>query len=367
MRKRIILILAVLIINIMTFAQHRHGPKVAPLLQDMMNESYLPYIIKTSAEIGVFELLNGNSMAATEISDALKTKEKVTDALLGVLNATGIIDYNNGTYSLSQTASGYLVSSSPENQITWLNENTPVPAGEMAGLKSALSVKKQKPEKNNPSMSMWQNKENLVKMKSRMAGQIKNVTGFFESLPEFKECRKMMDYAGSIGYYSMAILDKNLKLQAHVYDLPVVCDIALEVQQDEKNFNRIRFHGFDIRNNDPIGEGYDLFFVSNALYGQRTKEQLVKFFTQANKSMEMGGVIVSNHWMSNNESEGYLSMTVTELENSFSGRPVHYLEEEILKQVLIETGFDNFTIKITDEDAPKPRLLIAARKVKDLN
>ena len=175
-----------------------------------------------------------------------------------------------------------------------------------------------------------------------------------------------MDYAGNIGYYSLAVLDKNPKLKAHVYDVPAVCEIAGEIQKEEKSFDRVTFHPYDWNKDKTFGDGYDLFFVSNCLYGVRSKEQLVKFFTQVNNSMEMGGVVVSNHWMSNHESAGYLSMTITELQNSIGGRPVHYLEEETLKQVLKETGFDNFTIKVTDKDAAKPRLLIAARKVKDL-
>lgn len=176
----------------------------------------------------------------------------------------------------------------------------------------------------------------------------------------------MIDYAGSIGYYTMPLLDKNPQLEAHVYDLPEVCEIAREVQQEEKHFDRVTFHGFDMRSNDPVGNGYDLFFVSNALYGQRTKEELIEFFTKANKSMQMGGVLVSNHRTSQRGHEDYLNLTIAELTRSLQGRPVHFIELETLKGALLEAGFGNMTITITKEETPTPSLLLAARKVKEI-
>ncbi len=365
--KKIIILLSILAINMTLYAQpHYHKQTKSRVLNNMINDSYLPYIIKVSAEVGIFELLNDKSMTVTEVTEALQTQKRVTDALLGVLNASSILDYKDGKYSLSETALKYLVASSEDNEIHWLNENIAMPSGEIAELKEVLTGKRQAPKNTKKSRSNWQNKESLIQMKDYFKKSSGEIVDFFETLPEFSQSKKMMDYAGSVGYFAMAILDRNKNLKAEVYDLPVVCDIAKEIQKDEKNFDRVSFHGFDIRNNDPIGSGYDLFFASNALYAQRTKEQLVQFFTQANKSMEIGGVIVSNHWKSNHESKAYLAMTVEELLLSYTGRPVHYIEEDILKQVLHETGFDNFTVKVLNEDAVKPRLLIAARKVKNL-
>ncbi|MDD3063373.1 MAG: methyltransferase [Massilibacteroides sp.] len=377
MKKKIVIFFALLATSMGMWAQRPNASSrnmVPPLLQDMMNKSYLPYIIKMSAEAGVFDALRDKTLTVTEFSEMLKTREVVSDALLGVLVAAELINYNDGKYSLSQTASDYLVAQSPKSQLVWLNENAPMPFREMTGLKEALFGVKKKTdkgeemnEKENSSIGMWQDKEKLIATKNQRLKdkQTQIIIDFLESLPEFDNCRKMIDYAGSIGYYSMAILNKNSALKAYVYDLPEVCEIALDVQKDEKNFNRVTFCPFDMRKDNSFGEGYDLFFVSNALYGNRTKEKLVDFFKKANQSMKMDGVLVSNHWMIQH-GKNYVSTTITELKNSFSGRPVHYIEEEILKQVLAETGFDNYTVKIIDEQAAKPRLLIAARKVKNL-
>jgi predicted O-methyltransferase YrrM len=336
-------------------------------INKILNMSYLPHIINTSVEAGIFEALNGASLSSLELAEKLNLKEQVTDALLIVLDAAKLIQYNDGKYSLTLETAKNLLASEPNNQIDFLSANTAVVNGPLKNLKTALSGETPKSSPQKQSFSNWQQKAFLISRKNSVnTNEGPVITDFITALPEFKDDRKMIDYAGSIGYYTMPLLDKNPKLEAHVYDLPEVCEIAREVQKEETHFDRVTFHGFDMRSNDSVGSGYDLFFVSNALYGQRTKEELLKFFTKANKSMQMGGVLVSNHRTNQRSHENYLNLTIAELTRSLQGRPVHFIELETLKAALLEAGFDNMTIKITNEATATPSLLLAARKVKEL-
>jgi len=344
--------------------------KTEPFVKDLLSNCYLPFIVNTVAELGFFEVLEKQPLTAKDVSTNLRTKERVTEACLEVLKTAKLLNFSNGKFGLTTNATKYLLKSSGQNQLEQLKDNNITVSRPMAELKAALLGNNSKSEAStsptgSTKTSPWQNKENLIAIKNRMkSGQIEAVTSFMESLPEFSTCRKMMDCAGSIGYYSFGILEKNPNLTAHVYDLPQVCSIALEVQKDEKDFNRVSFHGFDLQKNESIGEGYDLFFVSNALYGQRSKEQLVAFFKRANKAMVMGGVLVSNHWTTLDTKEGSMGVVISDLLSSFSGRPVHSINEDLLKEALIEAGFDGFTAKLSDSTAAKPVLLLAARKVR---
>jgi len=343
--------------------RRQHFAPDAPIVK-IVNMSQLPYIVNTAVEIGVFEALDGKSLTVKEITEALKTRQSVTNALLIVLDAADLLDFNHGKYSLSPAAASSLVESADGNQIDWLSKNVVSGTGPMEDLKASLTGKLERPQPHHGAGSAWSQKEWLIASKKRVKEGRQTAPEFIESLPEFDNFRKMIDFAGSIGYYSFPLLDKNPKLKAYVYDLPNVCEIGREVQKDEKNYDRATFCGFDMRNNDPIGEGYDLFFVSNVLYGQRSKEELVDFFKKANKAMVKGGVLVSNHWTNNRRNDGYLSFTISTLQQSLHGRPVHFIQENILKEALKEAGFDNFTVKITNKEAANPVLLIAARKVK---
>ncbi len=369
MKKGIILFLSLFFSGMIVSAQKINKPnrqKRSPVIQDIMNRSYLPYIVNTSVEIGVFDVLDGKSLTVKEITEELELKQTVTNALLIVLDAAGLLDFNHGKYSLSQAAASSLVTSAEGNQIDWLRKNAVTVTGPIVDLKAALTGKPEEKPSYHGTGSTWSQKEWLIASKKRVKEGPQTIPHFIESLPEFSKCRKMIDFAGSIGYYTFPLLDKNPKLEAYVYDLPNVCEIGRQVQKDEKNFDRVTFCGFDMGNNDPIGYGYDLFFISNALYGQRTKEELVELFKQANKSMAVGGVFVSNHWTNQRSNDRYLSFTISTLAQSLHGRPVHFIEENILKEALTETGFDNFTIKRTNNDAPNPMLLLAARKIRDL-
>lgn len=341
----------------------KHFAPDEPIVK-IVNTSYMSYIVNAAVEIGLFETLEGKSLTVKEIAEELKTKQSVTNALLIVLDAADLLEFNSGKYSLSKAAASSLLESADGNQIDRLNENAVSPNNSMQDLKAALTGQSGEKPPYHGTGSTWSQKEWLIASKKRVKEGPQTAPDFIESLPEFSGFRKMIDFAGSIGYYSFPLLEKNKKLKAYVYDLPNVCEIGREVQKDEKNYDRLTFCGFNMRNNDPIGEGYDLFFVSNVLYGQRTKEELVEFFNKANKAMIKGGVLVSNHWTNNCNNDAYLSFTISALQQSLQGRPVHFIEEDILKEALKEAGFDNFTVKITSNDAANPVLLIAARKVK---
>ena len=370
MKKIILLLICTISISSFDlFAQNKNSGRLRhftpndPIVK-IVNTSYMSYIVNTAVEIGLFDVLDGKSLNVTEITEKLETKQSVTNALLIVLDAAGLLEFNTGQYSLSPTAASSLVESSGDNRIDWLSKNAVSGNKPMENLKAALTGELERPQSHHGTGSAWSQKEWLIASKKRTEEGPQTVPDFIESLPEFGKFRKMIDFAGSIGYYSFPLLDKNPKLKAYVYDLPNVCEIGREVQKDEENFDRVTFCSFDMRNNDPIGEGYDLFFVSNVLYGQRTKEELVTFFKKANKAMEKGGVLVSNHWTNNRSNDGYLSFTISALQQSLNGRPVHFVEEDTLKEALAESGFDNFTVKRTNNDAANPVLLLAARKIK---
>lgn len=370
-----LLILIAMVLSTKASAQEKSEEKnrvrkeYVPFINDLLSGGYLPFIVNTTAGMGFFEVLEEGALAVPDIVSRLKTKEIVTEACLEVLRAARLLSLDDGKYALTSNASKYLLKSSPLNQLEQLNNNNLKVSSPLANLKDALlgeQVKIESGGKAGNGLSQWQDKKQLVAMRNRIKTHLGSTVSFVQSLPEFSKCRKMMDFAGSIGYYSFGILDVNPYLKVYVYDLPQVCDIAVEVQKGEKNFDRISFHGFDMRKEDAFGDGYDLFFVSNALYGQRLKGQLISFFKKANRAMVKGGVLVSNHWTTIISNEGAVGATISDLISSFHGRPVHSIDKNVLEEALKEAGFDNFTIELSDQETAKPVLLLAARKVRNV-
>ncbi|MEA3505514.1 MAG: methyltransferase type 12, partial [Bacteroidota bacterium] len=66
---------------------------------------------------------------------------------------------------------------------------------------------------------MWSTEESIKDVEQgSKAGAIQNVVNFVKEIPEFKQAKKMCDFAGNSGYYSFSFLNENKNLYASVYD-----------------------------------------------------------------------------------------------------------------------------------------------------
>ncbi len=329
-------------------------------LNNLLYISYVPKVINAAIEINLFEELSRNDLALDAIVTKLRIDKAVTEALLKVLEKVGLVAMENDTYGLTVLAEEYLVKSSEACQLNAIQQFN----GSNGPFDYIIqALKGEMPEFDG---KMWNTKEASINMEQGMkAGGLQGVLKFVKNLPEFASCTKMCDLAGNIGYFSYAFLHENLNLKAHVYDLPEVCENAKELKRNEKDFSRVSYHGFNMKNNDDFGEGYDLFFVSHYLYEYGAKGKLVDFLKRVNKSMKSGGVFVSNHICDkaiDNESE--LTLALVELHTRALGYPTHQLSEFEMKDALTKAGFGNFTVQQPDSSYGFPSLLLSAKKIK---
>ncbi len=340
-------------------------------LNNLLYISYVPKVINAAIEIKLFEALSKNDFSLTylpsdftldAIATNLGTEEKVAEALLNVLEKISLVSITNNTYSLTVLAEEYLVQSSEACQINAIQQFNGS-SGPFDYIVQAL--KGEMPEFDG---KMWDTKEASINMEQGMkAGGLQGVLKFVKSLPEFASCTKMCDLAGNVGYFSYAFLNENKDLKAHVYDLPEVCENAKELKQNEPDFNRVTYHGFNMKKGDDFGEGYDLFFISHFLYEYGSKGELVDFLKRVNQSMKPGGIFVSNHLCDkamNKETE--LTLALVELQTRIMGYPTHQLPERLLKKALTKAGFGDFKIQQPDGIYAFPTLLLSARKINNI-
>ncbi|MFA5419066.1 MAG: methyltransferase dimerization domain-containing protein [Bacteroidales bacterium] len=198
-------------------------------INDLMYKSYLPKIINTAIDVNLFETLSGEKLSLNEISEKLQTDKPVTEALLEVLTAIDFIEKTGEKYSLTPLSEEYLVQKSEANQLHDVKGYSGS-SGPFDNLQAVL-----KGEKTVFNSDMWSSKEAVMGMQQGViAGSIQNVVSFVKEIPGFDSCIKMCDFAGSIGYYSFALLEENKNLHSHVYDLPVVCELAKEIKKKFK-------------------------------------------------------------------------------------------------------------------------------------
>ncbi len=300
-------------------------------------------------------------MDLTELSRKLKTVENVTEAFLDVLIAVDLIKKKEEKYSLLQTANDFFLDASKANIVNVV-KGFSGSAGLFDNLKEVLH--------DGPPLfndRMWTGADIIANMEQQQyGGAIQNVLAFIKTIPEFTTCKKMCDFAGSVGYFSFEFIQENPQIESHVYDLPEVCRLAKEIKKEEEYYHRVTYHDFDMASNGSFGSGYDLFFSSHFLYKQNAEQTLTEFFQRVNQALNPGGLFVSNHITSPADGENDITLSIIELITRCVGYPTHQLPEIDLKKALEKAGFGEFRTKYLADQAPYPTLLLSAVKITDI-
>ncbi|WP_421919417.1 methyltransferase family protein [Marinifilum sp.] len=330
-------------------------------INNLVYRSYLPNIISAAIDIGVFDELRYKPMSCAQITDVCGADERIMDALLEVLLALTYLEKDKSIYKLSPLADEFLTQASEFNQLGAIKQFT-THNGPLANLTEAL-----KGNIVDFDQHAWSNESAMRGIEQgTKAGALQNVLAFVKEIPEFKRAKKMCDFAGNSGYYSYAFLNENPDLHAHVYDLEQVCKIALQIKKDEKNYNRVSYHSFDLIKGDDFGCDYDFFFSSHFLYKYDTPESLACILKRINKSMKIGALFVSNHISGGMKGDHHLTLCIVELITRSMGFPTHCLKEDMLRKALLDTGFEIISTKAPNYRLAYPELILAARKIQDV-
>lgn len=330
-------------------------------IHHLFYKSYLPNIINAAVEVSVFETLQSGAMSYAELAEKINTDKRITESLLEVLLSINFVQNQDGKYSLTEQSMEYLTQSSDINQLRAIKAFV-VNEGPFCKLTQALNGDIPQFEQN-----MWSTEESIKGIEQgAKAGAIQNVVNFVKEIPEFKNAKKMCDFAGNSGYYSFPLLNENKNLQASVYDLKAVCEIACKIKKDEPNFSRVSYHDFDLTKEENWGKDYDFFFSSHYLYKYgATEESLTAILKQINQSMKIGGLFVSNHMSGDADEAAKTSIAIIELMTRAMGFSTHCIPKEMFKQALSKAGFGKFNIKTPDFALEHPTLLLAAIKIEE--
>ena len=331
-------------------------------INHLLYKSFLPKIINAAIELEVFDLVSKQPKTCKEICQSLNTNENVTEAFLDALESIDLLQRVDGKYEAAALSKDFLTQCSEANQIDDVRSfsgSSDRFDNLVEGLRNGSAKFKH---------DMWSTEKAVLGMEQMAkAGSLQSIVSYVTSIPQFKNCRKMCDFAGNIGYYSAALLNENPNLLAHIFDLPEVCKLAKQLKSQDPNFNRMHFHDFDIAADASFGKEYDLFFISHFLYEYGANQTLTNFFKSVNRAMVLGGVFVSNHISSetlNNDHK--ITLSLVELQTRLMGYPTHQLPEHVLTTALIEAGFSEFNKQKPNENIAYSPLILSAIKIKNV-
>lgn len=107
---------------------------------------------------------------------------------------------------------------------------------------------------------------------------------------DFSPYRRMLDIGGNSGEFALQICKRYPKIQATVFDLPLVCDLGKEHVRQEPEANRINF----VKGNaleDAIPTGFDLITFKSVLHDWPEKIA-TQFIIRASHALEPEGTML---------------------------------------------------------------------------
>nr|WP_319395850.1 methyltransferase [uncultured Desulfobacter sp.] len=332
-------------------------------LYSQLTQGYLPAIVNGAQQAGIFEALEKEGASTVTLAEKLHKDPGILGATLEVLTAIKLLirdeDYQ---YHLSRSAKHFLLESSPAAQIRDIRSfcMQPGPFDDLTGrLKNSTQ---------HFDSAAFSEKEALIELEQRArGGQIQEVVNFICAIPQFESFTLMCDLAGSSGYYSQALLNKNPNLRARVYDTPAVAALAGQMGGDRGTCGRLEFLGIDLDTCSDFGRGYDLFFVSHFLYHWAAQDLLPRFFKKVNRAMRPGGIFVSNHIGNTiTKDQDHITQSIIELLARVQGYPTLTLDESKLKQALSLAGFSEFRTRPAKDGTHLNNTLVSAQKIKEI-
>nr|WP_180143749.1 methyltransferase [Desulfoluna butyratoxydans] len=295
-------------------------------------------------------------MGTYELSGVLGADTGMTQALLEILREGGYLSKEDGRYALDPVSREFFVSSSPAFQGKVLTA--------MCNMSNLLGNAQKIMTEGGATHDdrAWANEEMMETMlQGGRGGKIQSAASFIASLPEFSSMRSMCDIAGSFGYFSMGILDRNPDLSAVVYDLPEVAEAAGPYIAKAGYEGRLEARGVDLESGEDFGTGYDLVFVSNYLYEWSRDHRIVDFLKQVRAALNPGGVFVSRHMTLDVKGEDLKSQLIMEFMTRLGGYPTHAISEARLTDALKQAGFCDVTVRQPEDGSYDNTLDIAAR------
>lgn len=297
-------------------------------------------------QLGFFEPL-AKPRQADEVALKCGTDPRMTEKLLIVCCALGVLKRDGELFTLTKLGSDILLPGSPRyiggtidhNEILWW-ATTGLPEVVRTGKRDAAPEPPEHFKQHLFDNWIW-----------AMHGIASNGQAQWVARQLDLSGRKLLlDIAGGPGTYSIALCQRFPQLKAVVWDLPETLVIARQVIDRFEMSRRVKVQAGDW-SKDEFGSGYDCLLMSNILHGPGSRADIR--LKQAKKALKRGGLLIVHDFLLNNDRSGPLPAS---LFNLWLGT---YTVSEIIA-VIRKAGFSD--VSLIASNAQRGSGLITARR-----
>jgi O-methyltransferase domain/Dimerisation domain len=293
----------------------------------------------------IFPLLAEKPLTLVDVCDALKIRRRPAEAILSAATALGFLTLTGGRYSLTPLAEDYLLEKSPSYfGFYWDLIINNYQVCSYASLEKAVLTDSAQAYGGGDIFKSHEDQAELARQFTRGMHSISMASAFaWPQAIDLSGNRLMLDVGGGSGAHSIGAALKWPNLEAVIFDLAPVCEVAHEFIAEHGLERRITTHAGDMWE-DPFPSA-DLHFYSY-IYHDWTPEKCRLLTAKSFETLSPGGRLIVHEMLYNDEKTGpfaaaafsMIMMGWTEGEQ-YSGRE--------LSAMLSEAGFRDVQVKPT--------------------
>nr|WP_319492839.1 methyltransferase [uncultured Desulfobacter sp.] len=250
-------------------------------------------VLQAALDLKIADVLEqGMTVQAVARALDVRTDTQALGAFLDSMTAMGFLEKQNGIYRDTHFALRYLHS---QSLLYMKNFVSRMKGMQHKNLDRIADIIKNGPpdvEKSEVLASevKWEKAVSHLAAYQR-AGMAKQAADLVQSLPEFKEARKLLDLGGGPGLMGAEMVRRHPNLKGVLLDQAAIVHLAEKEIRKEGLAERISFIAGDYNETD-LGSGYDIVWASHNLYYVRDPQP---FYTRLKRALTDKGVVICLH------------------------------------------------------------------------
>lgn len=293
----------------------------------------------------LFPLLAEKTRTLSEVCDALSIKRRPAEAILTAATALGFLRQQDGRYALTALAEDYLLERSPTYfGFFWDLIINNYQVCSFVSLEKAVLTDSPQAYGGGDIFKSHEEQAEVARAFTRGMHSISMAPArVWPEVIDLSEHRLMLDVGGGSGAHAIGAALKWPNLQALIFDLAPVCEVAQEFIAQHGLQSRIRTHAGDIWN-DSFPPA-DLHFYSN-IYHDWTPEKCRFLTAKSFESLEPGGRIIVHEVLYNDDKTGPFTAAAFSMSMLGWTEGEQYSGPE-LSAMLSDAGFRDIQVKPT--------------------
>jgi hypothetical protein len=248
-------------------------------------------IVQAAVELGLFDCLANQPLAAAQVAAALRTDLRSTELLLNSLTALSLLQKTGEQFSLSAASKTYLVGNSPNSLCGMIRFDASLWG---CWERLADAVRSGKPAR---LANMYQDDPGETETFIQAMDSLVKARGDAEVLAnalDWENVTELLDIGSGPATYPIHLCRRYPKLRATIFDLPGTLKITERYVRDAQLEPRVKLVSGNYRR-DAIPGSYDVIFLSNIVHGEGADENQ-RLMTKLTGNLKTGGrLIVKDH------------------------------------------------------------------------